>query len=349
LELINSERINSERIRKHMHYFVGVDVGSTKTHVALADATGQVVGFGKSGAGNNQVVGYDGMLHALQQGLQQAVAQAQLPIEDIAGAGFGIAGYDWPSQKLDMLEVLDQLNLACPLIFVNDGVPPLLAATEEGWGVSLIAGTGCNCRGWDRERRREGRVTGYGYHMGEFAGASELVWRAMHLVANEWTKRGQPTALSKAFITYAHAKDLDDLIEGYTEGYLSVGARAAPLVFEVARQGDEVARNLLRWTGEELAEMAKAVIRQLEFEAETFDVVLSGSLFKGGDLLINPMWQAVTQFAPQARMVHLAAPPVIGSVILGIEQAGMKATAVTRQKLSDTLSHFYQEPVIERI
>jgi N-acetylglucosamine kinase-like BadF-type ATPase len=185
--------------------------------------------------------------------------------------------------------------------------------------------------------------------MGEFAGASELVWRAMHLVANEWTKRGQPTALSQVFIAYARAKDLDDLIEGYTEGHLTVNAKAAPLVFEVAGQGDKVARELLRWTGVELAEMAKAVIRQLEFEAEAFDVVLSGNLFKGGSLLIDPMWQAIKQFAPQARMVHLAAPPVMGSVILGMEQAGMKVTAVIRQKLSDTLSHFYQEPVIERI
>ena len=332
-----------------MQYFVGIDVGSTKTHVAIADGTGQVVGFGQSGAGNNQVVGYDGMLLALQQGLQQATKQAQVAVETIAGAGLGIAGYDWPSQKPDMLNVLNQLNLTCPLKFVNDGVPPLLAASEEGWGISLISGTGCNCRGWDRERQREGRVTGYGYQMGEFAGASELVWRAMQLVANAWTKRGRPTALSEAFIAYAGAKDLADLIEGYTEQYLSVNAGAAPLVFEVARRGDEVARELLRWTGEELAEMAKAVIRQLEFEADAFDVVLSGSLFKGGNLLIAPMWQAIKAFAPQARLVHLSAPPVMGSVVLGMEQAGIKATAVTRQNLSDTLSHFYKEPVTESI
>jgi len=57
------------------------------------------------------------------------------------------------------------------------------------------------------------------------------------------------------------------------------------------------------------------------------------------------MWQALTAFAPQARMVHLAAPPVMGSVILGMEQAGVKATAVTRQTLSDSLCHLYNVPV----
>ncbi len=328
-----------------MRYFVGVDVGSTKTHVAIANETGHIVGFGKSGSGNYEVVGYAGMLRALQQGFAEATSQAQIAVNQLSGAGFGLAGYDWPSQKADMLKVLDQLNLTCPLMFVNDGVPPLLAASEDGCGVSLIAGTGCNCRGWDRERQREGRVTGHGYRMGEFAGASELVWRAMQLVAFEWTKRGQPTALTDAFVTFAGAKNLEDLLEGYTNGSLSVNAKAAPLIFAVARQGDVVALDLLRWAGRELAEMAKAVIRQLDFAGETFDVVLSGSLFKGGPLLIDPMWQALTEFAPYTRMVHLAAPPVMGSVILGMEQAGVKATAVTRQTLSDSLCHFYDEPV----
>ena len=328
-----------------MQYFVGVDIGSSKTHVAIADQAGQIVGFGRAGAGNNQVVGYDGMLRAVQDGLAQAVAQAQISLSQIAGAGFGIAGYDWSSQDPAMRGVLNQLGLTCPMMFVNDGVPPLLAASEDGWGISLIAGTGCNCRGLDRTREREGRVTGYGYHMGEFVGASELVWRAMQLVAFAWTKRGQPTALSDALITFAGAKNLADLLEGYTEGHLSVNAKAAPLVFEVARQGDVVAQELLRWAGQELAEMAKAVIRQLEFEQETFDVVLSGSLFKGGPLLIDPMWQAIIDFAPQARLVHLMVPPVSGSVILGMAQAGMVVTAVTRQNLINSLVHYYDEPV----
>lgn len=328
-----------------MRYFLGVDVGSSKTHLAITDETGHVVGFGKAGAGNYEVVGYDGMLSTLQQGLAAALAQAQININQLAGAGFGIAGYDWPSQKADMLNVLNQLNLTCPLMFVNDGVPPLLAASEDGWGVSLIAGTGCNCRGLDRERQREGRVTGHGYHMGEFAGASELVWRAMQLVAFAWTQRGQLTALTDAFIAFAGAKNVEDLLEGYVNQRFSVNARAAPLVFEVARQGDVVAQGLLCWAGEELAEMARAVIRQLDFAGEAFDVVLSGSLFKGGPLLIDPMWQSITSFAPQARLVHLTVPPVMGSVILGMVQAGVVVTAVTRQNLKNSLVHFYDDPV----
>jgi N-acetylglucosamine kinase-like BadF-type ATPase len=320
-----------------MSFFLGVDLGATKSHTVIADGEGQVVGFGLAGPGNHQVIGYDGMLQTLQQGLAQALTAAHLSPTDIAAAGFGVAGYDWPSQKPDMLVVLNQLGLNCPIALVNDGVPPLLAAANGNWGVSLVAGTGCNCRGRDKSRQREGRVTGYGYHMGEFAGASELVWRAMQIVSHEWTKRGRPTAISTAFIKYTGAKDLADLIEGYTEGFYRVNSPAAPLIFEAAESGDAVAQELICWTGVELGEMANAVIRQLDFENETFDVVLSGSLFKGGPLLIDPMWQTITALAPHARLVHLKAPPVIGSVILAMEQGRLAGTAEMRQRLTGTL------------
>ncbi len=320
-----------------MRYFLGADLGSTKTHVAIAAETGVVVGFGKAGSGNHQVVGHNGMLMALQDGLAQALKSSGLAVAQLDGAGFGIAGYDWPADKPALLGVINQLGLPCAIGMVNDAVPGLIAAAQDGWGVSLISGTGCNCRGRDQTHEREGRVTGYGYHMGEFAGASELVWRAMQAVSYAWTLRGPQTALTAAFITYAGAKNLADLIEGYTTERYHVGSEAARLVFEVARQGDEVARALVQWAGVELAEMAKAVIRQLQFETLTFDVVLSGSMFAGGPLLIEPMWATISRFAPGARLVHLTLPPVMGAIILGMEQGRLSVSPEIRGKLAASL------------
>jgi N-acetylglucosamine kinase-like BadF-type ATPase len=79
--------------------FLGVDIGGTKTHVLIADELGQVSGFGERGPGNHQSVGYGGMRKVLHEAVGHALAQAGIPVSKIAGAGFGIAGYDWPSQK----------------------------------------------------------------------------------------------------------------------------------------------------------------------------------------------------------------------------------------------------------
>jgi N-acetylglucosamine kinase-like BadF-type ATPase len=320
-----------------MNYFLGADLGATKTHTLIVDETGRAVGFGESGSGNHEDVGYDGMLEAMQQGLEQALSAACLKRADIRGAGFGVAGYDWPSEGPATAAVIDRLGLSAPYIYVNDTVPGLVAGSEEGWGVVVVSGTGSNCRGWDREHKREGRVTGHGVIMGEGAGSSELIHRTMQIVGYAWSTRGPMTALTDAFIRHAGAKNLEDLIRGYTTHEYPIGAEAAPLVFRVASEGDPVARELIRWAGVENGEMANAVIRQLGFEDLEFDVVLAGSMFEGGPMLIDPMRETIQNFAPGARLVRLGVPPVLGAVILGMEAAGLKTPSTFRKNIVESI------------
>ena len=74
----------------------------------------------------------------------------------IGGAGFGISGYDWPSERQPTLQAIATLGLSCPVDAVNDALIGLLAGSAQGWGIAVVSGTGCNCRGWDRERRHLG-------------------------------------------------------------------------------------------------------------------------------------------------------------------------------------------------
>jgi len=321
-----------------MPYYLGADLGATKTHTLIVDETGRALGFGESGPGNHEDVGYDGMLDAMQQGLDQALRAAGLTKAAVTGAGFGVAGYDWSSEQEATASVIQRLGLNAPFLFVNDTVPGLVAGSEEGWGVVVVSGTGSNCRGWDREHKREGRVTGHGNLMGEGAGGSELLHRAMQLVGYAWSKRGPMTALADAFIKHVGASELEDLLRGYTTYEYHVGAEAAPIVFQVAEAGDPVARGLIHWAGCELGEMANAVIRQLEFEnLAFFDVVMTGSMFEGGPMLIDPMRETIHKFAPKARLVRLRVPPVIGAAILGMEACGVKATPSVRTMMTNTV------------
>ncbi len=320
-----------------MRYFLGADLGGTKTHIVIADEYGKVVGFGESGPANHQSVGFEGMFNSIELGLTKALAFSGLRKDQIAGAGFGVAGYDWPSELPRMNQTIDKLGLGAKSGIVNDTIPGLIAGAEQGWGVVVVSGTGCNCRGWDREHKREGRVTGYGVLMGEAAGSSELIIRTMQVVGFEWTRRGPHTALSQAFIQRMKARDLEDLLEGYTEGRYEIGAESAPVVFEVAKNGDPIACELIAWAGGELGEMANAVIRQLGFESLAFDVVLSGSMFEGGPMLIDPMQEMILRIAPKARLVRLTVPPVVGAVLLGMEQVGLRVDGNVRSTLVDTL------------
>jgi N-acetylglucosamine kinase-like BadF-type ATPase len=317
-----------------------MDVGGTKTHALIADESGQVLGFGQAGGGNPEGGRYDELAAAAQAALSEALEASSLATQAIAGAGFGIGGYDWPCDHQPTLAALAPLGLACPVEVANDAVIGLLAGAEQGWGVAVVSGTGTNCRGRDRFGR-EGRVTGEGIDFGEFGGSSELVWRAIHLVNYEWIRRGAPTQLTQLFLELTGARDAFELMEGLARGRIETQSGWAREIFQVAEAGDAVAQELIAWSGRELGEMACAVIRQLNLEDETFEVVLIGSLFKGGSLLVEPLRQTVQALAPGARLVRLEAPPAVGGVLLGMQAARIAGApaqnlAASRYKLIES-------------
>jgi N-acetylglucosamine kinase-like BadF-type ATPase len=323
-----------------MKCYLGVDVGGTKTHALIADGNGQAVGFASGGPGNWEAVGYDGLSAVLRDTIGRAAAMAGVQLDDIAGAGMGIGGYDWPSQRQAHLDAIRPVGLDCPLEIVNDATLGILAGSEEGWGISVVSGTGCNARGWSRDHQREGRVVGGGGHWsGEAAGGGDIVARAMQAVTFEWARRGPATALSQAFLQKTGARDLFDLVEGVYVGRYGFDVQLAMLVFQVAAEGDPQALEVMRWAGRELGMLAVSVINQLDFQKEAFDVVLSGSIYNGHPLITGSMAETIHRVAPAARLVHLNAPPVVGGVLLGMEQAGMNGYGV-RDRLIETACNY---------
>lgn len=308
-------------------YFLGVDIGGTKSHALISDSQGQSVGFGETGSGKRKEDDYTPVSHALGISVGQAMQAAGITIDQIAGAGFGISDYDWPSQHEPHMAAIQSLGLSAPVKLVNDAIPGLVAGTSEGWGISIIAGTGCNCWGRDKNGRL-GRVTGFGLRFNEGAGAIEIMERVLQVVASAWYRGGPPTLLTQMLISAVGATSEDDLIEGLTLHRYALSPSYAPQVFDLARQGDKVALDVVTWAGRKLGELGAAVSRQLEFEELEFEVVLSGSLFKAGSLLIEPLENTLIATAPGARLNLLQTPPVVGAVLLGMECGGMDTTEV---------------------
>lgn len=318
-------------------YYLGIDIGGTKSHALLADETGRVLGFGRTGPGNHEVVGFGGLAEALHAVTAQALHSAGVRVEEVRGAGFGVAGYDWPYQLAPTQAAIAALKLECPRLVVNDALIGLLAGAAQGWGVAVVGGTGCNCWGWDRQRRI-GRVTGCGHLFGEYGGGGDIGLRAVQAAAYQWTRRGPATALTTALMEYTGARDVEEMLEGLAQEQYGPLSAAAPLVFDAARQGDPIALEIVLWAAEQLGALAAAVIRQLELQALDFEVVLVGSLFKAGPLLVEPLRQLILKKAPCAELVQLAAPPVIGGVLLGMEAAGL-APGPQRARLIETYPH----------
>jgi N-acetylglucosamine kinase-like BadF-type ATPase len=324
-------------------YFLGVDIGSTKSHALIADETGLSIGFGKTGAGDWESLGWEETHRVLHEIIDLALRSCGIERGRIAGAGFGISGLDWEEDIAPHREIIDSLGLNAPYALVNDTIIGLVAGATKGWGVVISAGTSSNCRGRD-QHGKEGRMTGDGRNFGEYGGATEIVWKAVHAVAAAWSHRGPPTKLSDLFLEITGAADVQDLIAGLVRDRYRYSADNAPQVFEVAEAGDEVAQGVIRWAGEELADMALGIARQLDFLEREFEVVLAGSLFKGSPILTDSLREKITTQAPRAKLVRLNQPPVVGGVLLGMEQAGVDFTEL-RNYLLETTSELLDENI----
>ncbi|MBK7452530.1 MAG: hypothetical protein IPJ46_02080 [Anaerolineales bacterium] len=310
-----------------MKYFLGVDVGSSKTHTLIADETGVCIGFGKAWGGNHQGVGYDGLEKVLKESFGAASEMAGVDSAQIAGAGFGVAGYDFPSDRESHLRAISALGLSCPVEVVNDGVNGLLAGATCGIGVNVTSGSSNNCRGRNKEGK-EGRIVGNGATFGEYGGAIEIVQRGLQMVNYAWIKRIPPTALTKVFIEAVGAKNEMDLMDGLSSEQYHLFPYLALEVIKAANEGDVAAREILHWSGEELGWLAVSVARQIEMENDEVEIVQSGSVFEAGAIIMDPMRDVVMKHLPKAKLIRLYGPPVVGAVILGMEQVHFDGYAV---------------------
>src|SRR5688572_23490874 len=231
-----------------MKYFLGIDVGSSKTHALIVDETGQCVGFGKSSGGNHQGVGYERLTEVLQESFTRAREMCSVDKAHIAGAGFGVAGCDFPSDREPHLQAIAALELSCPVEVVNDGVNGLLAGATRGIGVNVTAGSSNNCSGRG-PGGQVGRIVGNGVMFGEYGGAYEIMARGLQMVNYAWIKRIPPTALTQIYLEATGAQSEMDLMEGLSNGQYHLTSFLAIQVMDTARAGDPAACDVVHWAG----------------------------------------------------------------------------------------------------
>ena len=102
------------------------------------------------------------------------------------------------------------------------------------------------------------------------------------------------------------------------------------IVFDQARKGDAVAREIVSGMGYEEGKYAAAVLRRLGMCEEEVPAVLIGSIFRTKEpILIDAYMRAVHEDAPRAYAVIPHAAPVTGAVKLALDHvrtsAGEKA------------------------
>lgn len=314
-------------------YYFGIDAGNSKTHGLIADDQGQVLALVHAGGGNWEGIGLAAAQVVYEQVLNAALAEAGLQREQIAAAGYGLAGYDFPSDDARLRPVVEALGLPGPFFLENDALIIFRAGATRPYGVACISGSGSTKAG----RARDGRVFrtwGMASEMGDWGGGGDICRRALGAVARAEKGISPPTALTPKLLAHYEADTVEALVELTSARGEVYRIDYTHLVFEAAQEGDPVATGILLEAGEQLAISTNAVIRALDLQAEAFELVLGGSVFNAEyPLMRNTLAAYVRQFAPLVDIVRLAAPPVVGAVLAAMDEAGLPPDEAVRARL----------------
>lgn len=309
----------SSRLLQQQEIVAGIDGGGTKTHAVIMGHDDKILGEGFAGPSNPLRVGISVAAATIREALDRACSQARIRRSEIAAVEIGLAGARRKELSARMEDALRSLGVR-EMEVVGDAEIALYGATDGEPGVVVIAGTGSVSCGVNA-RGRKMRAGGWGPTAGDEGGGSWIARRALSAVAHAADGRGPETLLTEAACSYFHVTTADDLstaIYAPTITNERIAGFAKPVI-DAAKDGDSVARTIMRQAGTELGIAAAAVIRNLRMEQEKFQVAYVGGVFAAGELVLKTLREEVERVAAKAYLAPPRFVPAVGAARLARE------------------------------
>lgn len=302
-----------------MSYVLGVDGGASKTIALVARTDGTVVGIGSGGGSNIYDGDPDGALATGVAVVREAMVAAGVAPEEIGTAVFSMCGADWPEDFARIHSAM--VHLSRQVIVVNDAVGGLRAGSPDGTGVGVVCGTG----GATAARNTAGDTWHTSFWQGA-GGALDLARDLLRAVYRANLGIAQPTALTPAALAFLSADTVGEILFRATAlngPGLANRTGLARVLLTVADEGDATARDLVATHGDELGEYALAAARRVSLEGQPFNLVLAGGVFRHDTpLLAEALVARVRTTSPEITVIRSAFEPVVGALLLALEQHG---------------------------
>jgi N-acetylglucosamine kinase-like BadF-type ATPase len=358
-------------------YVLGVDGGGSKTACLAADEGGRLIGCGCGGPTNTNYVTRREAEAALATAIGAALSEAGLRDNQIAllciSAPMEPGALAEAAHACGIERVVRAAEGETPRWAARFWV-------QGRVGVTVDAGTGSLARGWSTDGRTASAGgwgttlgdEGSGYwiamramsavlqacdgrigetvlnraaleHFG-LADELDLVFRAT---------QGLVRPETDAAIGVGPDSGAEDAFGGSTDGGLRFHRRLqpramtraevaglCPVVAQAARQGDAVATAILNEAGVELGRLGAAVIRRLGMEQDAFALAPFGGVFRIGEPVLRSFRETIRTAAPNATVVLPRFEPVVGAVLLALDEMGVEIDAGVIASIEESAAGF---------
>lgn len=319
-------------------YLLAVDGGQTSTKCVLALKDGTILGCGLGGPSDHfhGAGGLDKNRVAIHGAIGAAYRAADLAPGEVDAAVLGLTGVHENGPEIPRAEnLVREIVQPTMLQVVPDYVTNLVGASEDDWGVVVVAGGGAIAYGLSRDRQTRAIAGGFGYLLGDEGSAFQIGRQAAMAAIRASDGRGPSTLLQERV---CEALGLTDVRQITRTVYAADFSRdrlssISPLVADAARSGDAVATSIMTAAGKELARMALAVVKQIAVPGDGVPVYPTGGVFDAGTIILKPFHRTIKSGYRNVSIREPTFPPVIGALILARRQCGLGRSPECMQRV----------------
>ncbi|MDR0782265.1 MAG: ATPase [Propionibacteriaceae bacterium] len=302
------------------------DGGGTKTDVAIIAVDGTTLARERLASFVPYDVGAARTAAQLDAAFRAMLEPLGATVVAVAGAYF--AGIDFPYEQAEFRAQLEKYPWAQGHLLVDNDMRPLMrAGTAEDTAVAVVCGTGMNCLGW-APGGKVARFAAIGEVAGDWGGGWTIGMQAIWHAARAADGRGPQTLLESLTLQALGRASMDEVILAFHKGELresDTKSLLTPLVFQAAAAGDEVALGVVARQAEEIVAYASAAIKRLGVGGQPCPIVLGGGIIAARPAALMAMIdQQLTAALPEAQLIIVEDPPVVGAALLAFETLGAR-------------------------
>lgn len=287
---------------------VGIDIGGTKTHIAVRDADGTL---------RERITPSDSWRHGGLFGDPENANRLMAEVRALTDGRYsghvavGAHGCDTPAQ---CERFADQLRSAAVrnVTVVNDA-QLLVPAAGQSAGIAVIVGTGSIAVGASPTEKML-IAGGHGWIFGDPGSAPGVVREAVKKLLTRRDDDQEDDILGQRLIAHFGVSDITGLIYALSVApEIGRWASAAPLIFQAADEGSPTAITVI----EEAAEgLAANVLNIHQHGASGNAIVCAGGVITNQPRLFSALCDRLADVWPEATVELLSTAPVLGALAL---------------------------------
>lgn len=297
------------------HLIIGIDGGGTKTSALVSGFDGELLSSSEVGASNYLIVGLEKSCERIFNLIFDVLKKADSTLNEVSIIIIGLAGAGRQKDKKLILNKLKQIasknKLKFPrCIILSDAQIALEGAFSSKSGAILIAGTGSIL--FEKNTKQNiNRVGGWGRVLGDEGSGFSIGQKGISAILKSIDGRGAKTKLSKIASEKFGWINSEKIIFDVYKNSFDV-ASFAPIVFESAKSGDVVSKNILNKTADELVEHLRPIAQK------KIKLALVGSIFKNSNYLKNLVVKKIRSSYPKINIVEAEHSPNYGAILYGL-------------------------------